>query len=372
MDREGQIIRASIFNIIGNVLLAVVKGVAGHITGSIAITLDAVNSLADALSSIIAIIGTKLASKPANHEHPFGFGRMEYLTSIGIAALILSAGFSSFTEAIRSIIRPTTPTYTVGTLVVVGAAALVKYGLGWFLRHEGKRLNSGSLTGSGTDSLMDGCVSVATCVAGILYLEMGLQIESLLAAAIALLIIKSGIQLLMQTASKLLGERADPEIAARVERETRSVEEVRLASGLVLHDFGPDLLAGTIHVTVDGDMTVAEFDSVVRDVQEHVYRTCGVALLGVTPYPDVPEDDELSDEVRKVRAAVARIVWRHDHVVELRGLYIDPQTHTVRFDAIVEFGSRKIADQRAEIAEACAKACPGWTFEIRVLPDVGD
>lgn len=368
MDREGQIVRVSIINTIGNLLLAAVKGATGAITGSIAITLDAINSLTDALSSIIAIIGTKLAGKPADHGHPFGYGRMEYLTSIAIAALILSAGISSFSEAVRSLIHPKTPQYSTISLIVVGLAALVRFGLGAYQLSSGKRLNSGSLLGSGTDSMMDGCVSVATCVAGILYLEMGWQIESWLAAAIAILIIRSGAQLLFTTISILLGKRANPKISDQVEREARSIDKVRLVSGMVLHDFGPDQTAGSIHVTVDSKMTVAEFDTVVREVQERVYRTCGVILLGVTPYPDAVRDDD----VREVRSTIARIVWGFDHMLELRGLYVDPQEHVVRFDAIAEFGAGDYTTLRKHMIEACATACPGWDIDARVLPDFGD
>lgn len=368
MNREAEIVRASILSIVGNFLLAVVKGITGTLTGSIAITLDAVNSLTDAMASVIAIVGTKLAGRPASHEHPFGYGRVEYLTSIVIAALILSAGLSSFTEALRSLRHPTTPQYTVVTLAVVALAAAVKFGLGFFLTRKGKELNSGSLVGSGTDSLMDGGVSTATCVAGILYLEVGLQIESVLAAGIAILIIRSGGHLLFETISKLLGERADPSIVSKVEREARSIEEVRLASGVALQDYGPDLLAGSIHVTVDGQMTVAEFDDIARDVQSHVYETCGVVLLGVTPYPDAPIDES----VKEVRATVARIVWGHEHVIELRGLYVDAETHTIRFDAITGFGAGKREALSKELLETCTAACPGWEFKVRVIPHFSD
>lgn len=371
MDRSGQIVRVSIINIAGNVVLAAAKGAAGAATGSVAIMLDAVNSLTDALGSVIAIIGTKLASRSADHDHPFGFGRMEYLASIVIAALILSAGISSFVEAVRAIANPTTPQYSFVSLTVVAVAALVKFGLGGFLLREGKRLDSGSLTGSGSDSMMDGGVSVATFSAGIIYITLGLQVESILAAGIAVLIAKTGAQLLIATVSKLLGERLDPEIAANVEREVRAVDEVRFASGLVLLDFGPNLVAGAIHVTVDGQMTVAEFDAVARKVQSRVEKQCGVALAGVTPYPDATH----VEGIREIRAAVGRVVWRNEQVIEMRGLYADPQTSTVRFDAVVNFedlGAQGPEIIRENIVRACEAECPGWTFEARVVPHIGD
>ncbi len=368
MDRDKQIIRASVLSIIGNVALAATKGVTGVLTGSIAISLDAINSLTDALSSVIAIIGTRIAGMNPNRDHPFGYGRSEYLASVSIGALILSAGLSSFVESVRSIIHPKTPEYTIVTLSIVAGAALVKFILGFFLLKEGKRLNSGSLKGSGTDSYMDGWVSVSTLVAGILFLTFGWQIESWLAAGIAILISKSGIMMLLETRSKLLGERADPEVISRVEREVRSVDGVKFASGLALLDFGPDYLAGTIHVTVDSEMTIAEFDAVARSIQKRVHNECGVNLAGVTPYPDTSHDEEAS----RIRAAIGSIVWRHKHVVEMRGLYVDPATSTVRFDAVAEFGTHDLDQLRSQIISACQNAYPEWSFEIRVTPDAAD
>lgn len=368
MDRESQIVRASIINVVGNVLLAVAKSAAGFASGSVAIMLDAVNSLIDALGSVIAIIGTKLAGRSADHDHPFGFGRMEYLTSIAIAALILSAGISSFGEAVRSIIHPTTPSYGFVPLAIVAVASLVKFGLGFFLISRGKQIESGSLVGSGTDSIMDGGVSVATFAAGIIYLTTGLQIESLLAGGIALLIMKSGAQLLLSTTSKILGERLSPKIASEVEREVREIDEVRFASGLVLLDFGPDLVAGTIHVTVDGNMTIAEFDAVAREVRARAKKACGVTLAGITPYPYVG-DNEL---IRELRAAVGRIVWGHEQVVELRGFYADQEARIVRFDAVADFDAGDLEQLRTQIVDACMAEYPDWDYEVHMLYNVGE
>ena len=368
MERERKIVRASAVNIVGNVVLAAVKIVIGNMTGSIAITLDAIHSLTDAFGSIVTIIGTKLAGKAADHEHPFGYGRLEYVTSIIIAALVLSTGITALIESVEAISNPTTPQYGFVSLTIVAIAALVKIGLGAYLKQQGKALESGSLVASGTDSMMDGIISVATFAAGIIYLTTGVMTESWLAAIISLLICKSGVELLLETISKLLGERVSSTIADQVEKEARSVEGVRLASGVVLMDFGPDRLNGSIHVTVDGQMTVAEFDHVARAVQERAYKKCGVTLTGVTPYPDISRDET----VRKIRSTIGRIVWSNEAVQELRGLYVDPQARTARFDAVVAFGAGDYDQIQAKLEDSCKAAYPNWSFEIRVLPDIGD
>ncbi len=355
-------------NIVGNVLLALLKGIVGITCNSISITLDALNSLMDGISSVIAIVGTKLAGREADRDHPFGYGRLEYLTSIVVAALIIATGASSFIESVKSIINPDIPSYTTASLIVVAIGALTKGLLGRYLTVEGKRLDSGSLRGAGADSAMDACVSLATLIAAILYVAFGILIESYLAAVIALLICRSGLLLLMETVSMLLGKRVDPEIAAKVEREVRSIDEVRLASNLLLQDYGPNRLQGSVYVSVDGAMTIAEYDAVVRKVQQHVVQTCGVSLTGVTPYPDSGN----SEEAAEMRSLVGRIVWSTDHVVELRGLYVDVSAQTVRFDAIVDYTVDDRFELRDDIVEKCQAKCPGWSFSARVLPDASD
>lgn len=368
MDREKQIVRVGVTNTVGNVVLAVLKGIVGIASHSIAITLDAVNSLVDGMSSVIAIVGTKLAGRQADREHPFGYGRLEYLTSIIIAAVIIATGVSSFVECVRSILHPAIPSYSLASLIIVGIAAVTKGVLGRYLTTEGKRLDSGSLRGAGTDSIMDACVSLATLVAAILYVLFRIDIQSYLAAGIAILICRSGLLLLMETVSMLLGKRVDAEIAAKVEREVRSIDEVKFASNLVLQDFGPNRMNGSVYVSVNGGMTIAEYDEVVRKVQKHVYQTCGVSLTGVTPYPDSGD----SEEAAEIRSAVGRVVWSTDHVVELRGLYVDVSALTVRFDAIVDYETADLSELRDSLVEKCEAECPGWSFSARVLPDASD
>lgn len=367
MDRMTKIIRTNAINVAGNAMLAAAKGIVGIATGSIAITLDAVNSLADGMSSVIAMIGTKISGRPASQSHPFGYGRSEYLTTVLIAALILAAGLSSLREAVSSILDPTEPTYTAVSLVVVATAAAIKFGLGFFLMRRGRELASATLTGSGKDSLMDGVVSVTTFSAAIVYVLTGVSVEAYLAATIAVLIVKNGFDLLRDTCSKLLGERADPLLVEQVENAVRSVDGVRLASGLVLQDYGPNSVYGSVFITVDPTMCVADLDTVCRTVQKHVFDTCHVMLSGVTAFPDVS-----GEEASVVRAKVGRIVWGQEHVVELRGLYVDIEHQLVRLDAIVELGFTDFDSVRASILAECGAILPGWQFQLRVIPDITD
>ena len=152
-SRRKQIIKTSIIGIAANAVLAGFKLAVGLITGSIAIVLDAVNNVSAALSSVITVLGTKIAGKPADKKHPYGYGRIEYLTSVLIASIVLVAGILSMKESIEKIITPTAADYSVVSLIIIGGAVIVKLFMGLYVRKVGKELNSGALVSSGTDAL---------------------------------------------------------------------------------------------------------------------------------------------------------------------------------------------------------------------------
>ena len=164
MNRSAQIIRTSIVGIVTNVLLAAFKALVGFLSSSIAIVMDAVNNLSDALSSVITIIGTKLSQRPADRKHPFGYGRVEYFSAIIIAVIVLSAGITSLIESVKKIIEPTEPSYTTTTLIVIVVAIVVKLLLGWYVKRQGTRLKSDALIASGSDALFDAVITLATLV----------------------------------------------------------------------------------------------------------------------------------------------------------------------------------------------------------------
>ncbi|MBP3894738.1 MAG: hypothetical protein J6D34_11965 [Atopobiaceae bacterium] len=213
---------------------------------------------------------------------------------------------------------------------------------------------------------MDAIVSASTIVAAVIHLSSGVGTEAWLAAAIALLICSTGVKLLFSTVSKLLGERIDPQIISQVEDAASEIEGVKLASGITLQDFGPERLHGTLYVTVDGSMTVEEFDEVARKVQVHALEQCGVKLTSVGVYALGSKNPDESE----VCAKIGRIVWTHDDVVELRGLFADAKTKQVRFDAVAGFGRIEHEALRRQLVSECEAALPGWSVEARVLDDI--
>ena len=218
MNRNKVIIRTSIIGILANVFLAAFKALVGFFTNSIAISLDAVNNLSDALSSVITIIGTKLAGRRPDKKHPFGHGRIEYLSAVTISVIVLYAGISALVESIKKIITPEAPDYTPVALIIVAVAVLVKIVLGTYVRRTGIKVNSDSLVASGKDALLDSVISASTLVAAGIYLIWGISLEAWLGAVISLIIIKSGIDMLREGISSIVGERVDSELTNGIKK----------------------------------------------------------------------------------------------------------------------------------------------------------
>lgn len=332
--RDAAIVRTSIVGIVANVLLAGFKAAIGTITGSIAITLDAVNNLSDAGSSVITIVGTKLAGREPDREHPFGYGRIEYLTTIIISVIVMVAGLESLKESVSRIIAPETASYDTVSLLIVAVAVAAKVALGRYFIAQGKKLGSSSLVASGTDASMDSVISASTLVAALIYLATGLGIEAWLGAVIAVVIIKSGIDILREALSKILGERSEAELAHAVKKTVNAVPGVLGAYDLVLTDYGPDRYLASVHIEVAEDTTAREIDRMTREVTERVFCETGVILVAVGVYS---ANDDTGPDTRAIAATLAEIVAADPALLQYHGLYVDEGQHTARFDLVVSF-----------------------------------
>ena len=270
-SRNKVIVRTSIIGILVNVALAAFKAVIGMLSNSIAITLDAVNNISDAGSSIITIVGTKLAGKEPDRKHPFGYGRIEYLSAMIIAVIVLYAGFTSLEESVKKIIHPEASDYSAVALVIIAVAVVAKIMLGSFFKSTGKKVNSDSLVNSGQDATMDSVISASTLLAAVVYLIFHVSLEAWLGAIISVVIMKSGIDMLRETIGKLLGTGADPELVKKVKATVNSFDEVHGAYDLILHDYGPDRYNGSIHIEVPDTLTADEIDELIRKIALKVY-----------------------------------------------------------------------------------------------------
>jgi len=367
-DRSKQIVRAGIVGIVANVLLAAFKALVGMLSNSIAIVLDAVNNLSDALSSIITIIGTKLAGKEPDREHPFGHGRGEYVTTIIISVIILWAGIAALQESAGRILHPQVATYEAITLAVVAVATVVKVFLGRYTQRKGRETNSSTLVASGKDALLDAVISASTLAAALIYLAWGISLEAWVGLVIAVIIIKAGIDILRGAMSSILGQRVDSALSTSVKRTICSFPEVHGAYDLAISDFGPDCIRGSVNIEVDDRMTAAEVAALSRRIQEKVHREEGVTLNSVGIYSTNTQDPE-ADAMRKV---ISDIVWAHPHVLEMHGFYVNKATHEVNFDVIVSYDAEDRDAIYRDICEKVQQAYPDWHFTVVHDADVSD
>ncbi len=333
MDREKIIVRTSVIGIVANVFLAAFKATIGLISHSIAIVLDAVNNLSDALSSVITIIGTKLAGKAPDKKHPLGHGRVEYLTAMIIAVLVLYAGITSLVESIKKIINPDTPDYSTVALIIVAAAVIVKILLGRYVKSVGEKVNSGSLVASGSDATLDAVISASTLVAALIYLKTGIGLEAYLGAIISFVIIKAGYDMLRETLSQIIGERVDSDLSKKIKETVTSFPDVGGAYDLILHSYGPDTLIGSIHIEVPDTYTADKIDELTRAIQQRVYQECNVILTSVGIYSRNTKDDEAKD----VRFNITKAVMAHSEALQMHGFYMDQTTGNINFDVVLDF-----------------------------------
>ena len=367
-SRDSIIIRTSVIGILANIALAAFKAVVGLSSNSIAIVMDAVNNLSDAASSVITIVGTKLAGKEPDKKHPFGYGRIEYLSATIISLLVLYAGITAFTESVKKIIHPDTPDYGAAALIIVAAAVVVKLLLGRYVKGIGEKVNSDSLKGSGEDATLDSVISASTLVAAAIYLFFHISLEAWLGAIIAVVIIKSGVEMLRDTLSKILGERVDAQLAAEMKATIRENPEVRGAYDLILHDYGPDLYNGSVHIEVPDTMTADELDRLNRKITREVYDKHGVALTAISVYSYNTKDPEAAE----VRNRVSKIVTADPYVREMHGFYMDKIEKRMRFDVVVSFDAEDRNKVYREVCEKVQREFPDYKLLIAMDADFSE
>ena len=277
-QREKTVIRTSIISIIANIILAGFKATVGLLANSIAIVSDSVNNLSDALSSIVTIIGTKLAGKAPDKEHPYGHGRIEYMTSRIVSGIVLYAGATALIESIKKIIHPETPDYTAVTLIIITAGIIVKFILGLYVKKKGKEANSDSLVASGMDAFNDAILSISVLASAIIYIVFNISLEAYVGVLLSIVIIKSGIELIKESVDNVIGVRVESDLARKIKKEVTKEENVYGAFDLILNDYGPDRYLGSIHIEVPDTLTVADVDKISRKITKNVMEKYGVIL----------------------------------------------------------------------------------------------
>lgn len=361
--RDKVIIRTSIIGILTNVLLATFKAVIGIMSNSIAVTLDAVNNLSDALSSVITIVGTKLAGKLPDRKHPLGYGRIEYLSAMIVSGIVLYAGITSAVESVKKIIHPEKPDYSIIALVIIAVAVVVKIVLGKYVKAKGEQVNSGSLVASGSDALFDAILSGSVLVSAVIFIVSDISLEAYVGIVIAGFIIKAGIEMMMETLNEILGGRAEKEKTDKIKGLLSDEQEVRGAYDLIMYNYGPDKDFASVHLEVPDTMTARDFDRLTRRLERKVYKETGVILAAVGLYSYNTGNDEATEILSGVRSRV----MAHEWAVQLHGFYVDTEAKEMSFDVVMSFDvkpSEGIQIIYKEIKEAYPE------YDIQIAPDV--
>lgn len=366
--REKVVVKTSIISILSNIILAGFKATVGLIANSIAIVSDAVNNLSDAISSIITIIGTKLSGKAPDKKHPYGYGRIEYMTALIVSAIVLYAGVTALVESIKKIIFPEVADYSKTTLIIIVAGIVIKFVLGIYVKKKGKEVNSDSLVASGSDAFNDAILSISVFASAIIYLVFNISLEAYVGVLLSIFIIKSGIELIKESVDNMLGVRVESELARNIKKDIIREKDVKGAFDLVLNNYGPDKYLGSIHIEVPDTLTVAEVDKISRRITKNIMNKYGVILHTIGVYSVNTRDENIIE----IQNDIHKIVFSHKGILQMHGFYIDEEDKTISFDIIIDFNIKNREELYQSIFDEIQEKYKDYKISITLDVDISD
>ena len=358
-SREGAVVTVSALNILVNLISAAVKVVIGMAVSSIAIVSEGVNNATDSATSLITIVGTKLSAKHPTEKHPFGFGRIEYLTSLLIAVLILFTGAELMESSIKLIFEPQEMSISYVTMAIIAVSAILKLLLGTFTIKEGKRVDSSSLAALGTECRSDSVVSVITLVTALVFLVFRVNLDAYAGIIMALIVLKAGLEVLKETLSDLLGQSGEKELAQELYRIIRAEPLVLNAADMMLHNYGPDAYSGSVNVEIDHSKTVGEVYAALHELQLRIMHEKHITMVfGIYAV------DKDHQEIRQLREQVAAFVREQEHVTSYHALYIHPNGRDIYVDLVVDYDLANWDALRREFTDYMAVRYPEKHLEL--------
>ena len=336
-----------------NLLLFAVKFFAGTLSGSIAITADAFNNLSDAGSSLVTLLGFRLAGRKPDPEHPFGHGRMEYISGLVVAGLILLMGVELFKSSLKKILQPEAIVSSPLVLLILALSVAVKLYMFYYNRSIGKRIKSSAMTATATDSLSDAVSTTAVLVATLVAQFTGLNIDGWVGLLVALFILFSAYKAAKETLSPLLGQTPEPEFVEHIQQIVLSYPEVQNVHDLVVHDYGPGRVMISLHAEVPADGNLLQLHDVIDNIEHRLQKELGcVAVIHMDPI--VTNDAHTT----ALRQAVAEQVKTIDPRLTIHDFRIVPgPSHTnLIFDVVVPYDVKLSGEQvRRRIGELVAQ-----------------
>ena len=344
-----------------NVLLFAGKFFAGTLSGSIAITADAFNNLSDAGSSVVTLLGFRLAGKKPDPEHPFGHGRMEYISGLVVSALILLMGVELAKSSFQKILHPEAVEFSLVAVVILLASIGVKLYMSIYNRRIGKKINSAAMVATGIDSLSDTISTAAVLVAMLVGKFSGLMIDGWVGMLVALFILYSACRAAMETLNPLLGQAPEEEFVRSIGELVLAHEEICGIHDLMVHDYGPGRVMISLHAEVPSTGDILELHDLIDGIEMELREKLDCeAVIHMDP---IVMDDALTNEMRVKTAAMVREVEEKASIHDFR-MVVGPTHTNLIFDAVVPFGGEKSNHQLEEEIKVRVRQMEGTYFAV--------
>lgn len=333
-DRTAYGMLGSITGIICNIFLSAMKFIIGTVSGSVAITADAVNNLSDTASSIISLFSTRISSRPADKEHPFGHGRMEYVATLILSIAIINVGIEFFKESLDRIMHPSALAFSMLTFILLLVSIGVKLWMYFFDKSLAKPLNLSVLNAAAMDSLFDAVTTSVTVAALIVYVLTGMNIDGVASLIVSVIIIWEGISLVKDTLPPLLGGEMDSGTVDKIKEIVSQDPSVIGVHDLVIHSYGPERTMATVHIEVSSRMTLEDAHIIADIAERKVRRDLGIVLVVHVDPVDI--DDKRTN---KIREQIERIIKILDPALTFHDLHVsfDHDEKIVTFDLVVPY-----------------------------------
>lgn len=352
---------SSIVGIICNVLLFTIKYIMGTIAHSIAIISDGFNNLSDSASCIITMFGYKLAAKPADKEHPYGHGRMEYLTSLVIATIIMVVGAETLKESIGKVIHPQTVEYNHLILISLIFSIGMKLWMSFFYRTLGKKIQSTTMIATSKDSSNDVMATLGTVIALIASNFVQIPVDGIMGTVVSIFILFSGYGIIKETVDMLLGKPAEPELVAQLKEIVLSDDTVLGMHDLMIHNYGPGKMIGSVHVEVDAKGNLLEIHDKIDQIEKEIYAKLG--LMMTIHMDPIEMDNEFVTQCKHMMEIILQLIDKNMTLHDFRAIVGKSHTNLI-FDVLVPYDCRMTDSQIKEQIEQYLKKIYGTWYTV--------
>ena len=315
-----------------NAFLFAVKFIMGTISGSVSITADAVNNLSDAASSVISLIGFKMAEKPADEDHPYGHARHEYLSGLTVAVMIILIGFELFKTSFDKVIHPSTVDFSIVLVIVLAVSILIKLWMAFFNKSLGKKINSSALEATAADSRNDVISTSAVLVAAVISYFFKINLDGYMGIAVAVFILYSGIGLVKDTLDPLLGKAPEPELVDYIQKKILSYDGVLGTHDLMIHDYGPGRKFASVHVEMAAEGDVLKSHDVIDNIERDFLSKDNLNII--VHYDPIVTKDDIVNDFRSWLMEQVKSIDPHLSIHDLRIVPGNSHTNLV-FDCVM-------------------------------------